>query len=197
MRKFRENTGVAGNREEIQRARTSLVNSGMQTENNANFQVSNQLITAVGANQAVIEQKVSKTDIIPAKQISGLPFTNSNVYIPVLTNVANISASAAFFTYWRRYNNQIEVWGKVTIDPIANNTLTELEMSLPQPGIFQHAEQCSGTANGVPFSGSTVNFAGIVSANPITGNAVIRFYSTNTVDNDVRFIFTYLYIPKQ
>ena len=191
MRRFTSKTP------QIQRARTALVNSKMQTENNANFQASNTLISATEEIQAQIEGKLDANALIPVKQISGLPLVGDNVYIPIWTAVANVDAVAGFFTYWTRFNQQIEVWGKVTIDVTASGVLTEASLTLPLPGIFQHAEQASGCANGIPFSGSTNGFPGIVSADPITGLAVVRFYSTNAVDNDVRFIFKYLYIPKQ
>ena len=179
-----------------------LLNSKTATDNNPLWQVCKGLITATKQLKKFVDSKLGKTDKISlTEQVDGvLPYQNGGVltgiYIPILTIIANIDTAGFYYTPWVRVGNLITVSGKVTIDPTAAATLTQLELSLPVASLFAHTEQCSGVANGVPFAGSTVNFAGIVSCNPITGNALIEFYSTNAVNNDVRFTFTYQFIPK-
>lgn len=181
---------------------SNLTNARIQDENNALYQTLFSMIQGLSTFDEQIQSKLDKNSKINLlTQVEGiLNYYNggvqSNIYLPVLTNIANIDASGAYYTPWFRTGNIINVSGKFIINPTAINTFTELEFTLPVASNFAHEEECSGTANGIPFSGSTTGFPGIVTANPATGNAIVRFYSTNTDDNDVRFIFSYRFIPK-
>jgi hypothetical protein len=181
---------------------SNLTSARIQDSNNALYQTIYSLINGLGTFKEQLDAKLNSKDKINlASQVEGmLSYYNggalTGIYIPVLDNVANITSSASYYTPWFRIGNIIHVSGKVTIETTASATLTQLELVLPVASKFAHEDECSGVANGVPFSGSTDNFAGIVKANPVNGNAVIHFYSTNTVNNDVRFEFTYRFIPK-
>lgn len=184
------------------RVQTTINNSGVRRSNKALAQVLDQLVK-IGQQvvDAVNGKLASDTKINLIDQVDGtLPYGNGGVqtglYIPTLTNTANIDASAPYYTTWWRFGNLVTICGKVTIDPTAAGVLTQLELSLPYQSFFLHSEQCSGVANGSPFSGSTQDWAAIVKANIPNRTAMIEFYAQNTVDNDVRFYFTYQIIQQ-
>ncbi len=180
----------------LDRLQTSLVNSRLQDSNPALFQTIQGMIQATNSLEGKVGEKLTSDSIIPADHITGLPDFAQNFYLPVLTNVANITTSSPYFTWWTRLGNIVTVWGKITADATTINTDTQIRMSLPLPSAFFHEEQLSGTINGFPPVGATTNIAGICKANPADMDCVFEYYSTNDQDNDLRFIFSYLMIPK-
>ncbi len=190
-KKFGNSVGLG-----LDRLQTSLVNSRIQDSNPALFQTIQGMIAATSSLEGKTEEKLTDKSIIPADKITGLPIIDQNIYLPVLTDVANIDTSSAYYTWWTRVGNIITVWGKITANATVIDTDTQIRMSLPFPSAFQHEEQLSGTINGFPPSGATANIAGICKANPADFDCVFEYYASNTEDNDLRFIFSYLMIAK-
>lgn len=190
-KKFGVSTGLG-----LDRLQTTLNNARIQDENNALYQTIMGLIQTSSKIDERTQNFLAKDAILPASQISGLVPIQQNVYLPVIAGIANVTASSPYYTWWTRIGNIINIWGKVTITPTAANVLTQLSFSLPFPSAFLHEEQLSGTINGTPQSGATANIAGICKANPVDFTATFEFFSSNTDDNDFRFVFSYLMIAK-
>ena len=198
--------GRTAQRFDIKGTRAVLVNSRLAVKDNPLYQVQTNLISAVEEVDSALDSKVSKTDKINLnEQVTGmLPVQNggilTGVYLPELTLVANLANASPYYTPWSRYGNSINlinVTGKVSLQPTAPSVLTELGMTIPFASLFEHEEQCSGVASGVvSFGAGTDNFAATVTCDPLTGLALIRWFATGTDTYDVRFNFTYQFIPK-
>ena len=75
-----------------------------------------------------------------------LSVISTGTYTPTLTNVANIAASTAYTTNYRRIGNIVDVWGLVAIDPTTTLTDTTLRMSLPIATNCQDDLEIGGSA---------------------------------------------------
>lgn len=177
-----------------------LNNTKLQQTNPATYQVLQSLITIAGQAKAAIANAFTKDSLLPANQLLGLvPIKNggteSGIYTPVLTNLANITTSTAFPCYWTRIGNYITVTGQVDIDVTANNALTQLELTLPRPSQFNNSDQAMGVTTAFDTVGTAHGMAGIVTAIVATNDVMLELHSTTNNLMHCHFCFTYLFIP--
>ena len=176
---------------------STLVNSGLQTENPALYNVVTKLILAAHDFQGQSNDSVKSGDLIDlSKQVSGmLSPANGGIfngsYVPVLTPIANIATSVTYYTRFSVSDRLVVVSGKLNIKASAANVLTEAELELPIHVNFQFPDQLQGIINGIPLDGSTEGFPGILSGDTITGQAKLSYYPKNTDNHDIRFMFSY------
>jgi hypothetical protein len=108
------------------------------------------------------------------------------VYVPVLTNTTNVSASQAYQAMVTRKGNVVTVHGALDITPTANGLATILGISIPVASNFTNAiTDASGQANSL----SNVN-AGII-ADTVNDRCTLQFTSTNAVLNRLYYTFSY------
>lgn len=120
--------------------------------------------------------------------------TDSNVYTPTLTAVANVAASTPYQAQWMRVGNTVTVSGKVDIDATAVSTLTQLRMSLPVASNFGAEEDLGGVATSLGNAGAGVsNLSPAIYADATNNEALIEFEtnSTSHANQSFRFIFAY------
>lgn len=113
-------------------------------------------------------------------------------YTPTLTNVANLDASTANTTYYRRTGgllgaSSITIWGQVSVDPTANTTLTKLGISLPVASNLTTAFQCGGVG-----SSTVVGQTGGILGDATNDRAELDFISTDTASRAMQFQFNCL-----
>jgi hypothetical protein len=122
---------------------------------------------------------------------AGISATNvlSGTYTPTLTNVANTSSLTAFSCQYLRVGSVVTVSGKLTLDPVAGATLTQIGISLPIASDFATNEQCGGVG-----SSGLVTAAGAIYADTANNRAEFIHNSVGTAAYDVYFSFTYLIV---
>lgn len=111
----------------------------------------------------------------------------SGVYTPTLTNVANLTASAAYNAQYMRVGNVVTVSGMVDVDPTLTSTSTQLGISLPIASELVVQEDCCGTAAAANLSGQVAAIHGDATNN----RAVMRWLSGDTTGQQMYYIFTY------
>lgn len=112
----------------------------------------------------------------------------ASTYTPTLTAVANVAASTAFACQWMQVGATVTVSGKLSIDPTAGATLTQLGISLPVASNFSAEEQCGGTAATAAVSG----YSAAILADATNDRAELDFTTTVDVANrDWYFVFCY------
>lgn len=109
-------------------------------------------------------------------------------YTPTLTNVANLSASTAFTTYYMRVNDMVVVAGKFQADAVAAaSTSTQMGMSLPIASALTVDAQLGGSAlqasgrQPIEVTGDTTN-----------DRANFFWVSQSTANENISFIFQYV-----
>lgn len=113
-------------------------------------------------------------------------FGTGSTYTPIITNVANISASTVYQCQYIIYQNSCAVSGKVNLSPVSVAVTSILNLSLPASSNILAEENCSGTINCREFDSG-----GVILGN-ITGNtAEINFITTAAVNKDMFFSFIY------
>ena len=177
-------------------ARAALVNSKLQVENNPAFQVHRETIEGIETLDRTVEEKRNKADKInlDTEVVGDLPPTQGGVkylvYTPTLTFGANIAAATPFLTQFLRAGRLIYITGKVFVTPTAGATLTTIEVSLPVPSNFMTSDQLNGTLAAESAIGASI-VPGLITGNVPLGTANLRFYSIDTNEHDVRFVFSY------
>src|ERR1035437_10266483 len=113
-------------------------------------------------------------------------FGTGSTYTPIITNIANISASTAYQCQYVVYQNSCSVSGKINLSPVNVSAESILNISLPTSSNIVAEENCSGTANCRQFDNGGVIFGNI------TGNtAELNFICVAAVNNDMFFSFIY------
>lgn len=119
--------------------------------------------------------------------IASLPTLATGTYTPTLTNVANVTTSAANTAQYMRVGNMVTVSGRLTLTPTAAATATQLHISLPVASNFSAAEQCGGTAAATAFAGGSSP----ILADAATDTARMQFISFSTVNTIMYYSFMY------
>ncbi len=141
-----------------------------------------QFLKQLTAGGAITVATISATDIAAALA------TLSSTYNPTLTNVANVAASTPFACQYVRVGNFVTVTGKVTIDPTAGATLTQLGISLPVASNFANAEECGGVAAAPAVAG----YSAAIVADPANNRAELQFTTgADVASRDWWFSFGY------
>jgi hypothetical protein len=134
--------------------------------------------------------KTSRTAVSTPATTDGNVF--SGTYTPTLTNTTNIAASTAHVCQYMRVGNVVTVSGRLTIDPTATATASELGISLPIASAFAEIRQCGGT--GAIFSTTNEVSSGGIAADVTNDRAQFRFASGGTASREYSFTFTYLVV---
>ena len=116
-----------------------------------------------------------------------IPTTDSGVYTPTLTNVANLDASTAYECQYMRIGSTVTVSGRVDIDPTLTATSTQLGISLPIASNLGATEDCAGTAFASGIAGQGAAILGDAANN----RAQLQFISTDLTNQAMYFSFTY------
>ena len=130
--------------------------------------------------------QTSSTNVTSPASTDGNIF--SGTYTPTLTNTTNIASSTAFRCQYMRVGNVVTVSGRVTIDPTASGTLTELSMTLPVDATFADQEELGGVFAG---SGSGTGNCGNIRAETSTENALFQFIPDSGASRTYFFTLTY------
>lgn len=131
--------------------------------------------------------QTSSTNVTSPASTDGNIF--SGTYTPTLTNTTNIASSTAFRCQYMRVGNVVTVSGRVTIDPTASGTLTELSMTLPVNASLVDQEDLAGVFAG---SGSGTGNCGNIRAETSTENALFQFIPDSGASRTYFFTFTFL-----
>lgn len=176
---------------------SSLVQSGMQKDNPALFNVLGKLISGAHDFQTGVNDSTKNDDLINlSKRSAGvLPAANGGIsngnYMPVITPISNVAAFLEYYSLVSVSRRRVDVTGKLTIAATAAAVLTELDLELPIHSKFSSPEQLQGLINGIPLAGATVGFSGIITANIANGQAKISYYPQNIDNHDIRFMLSY------
>lgn len=109
-------------------------------------------------------------------------------YTPTLTNVTNLDSSTAFPFQYIRVNDMVSVSGKVTVDPTAAATATEMGISLPFASDFTAQDECCGTAASVTIASECA----AIRADTTNDRAAMRWITTTTASNNMFLQFLYI-----
>lgn len=128
-----------------------LLESGFHSENPAAHQVLNSILDGSAQTNERLDQKLGVNDLISTTQLKGkVPIANggtqTGIYTPELTLVANLAGAGINPTIFYRIGDYINVSGMVQASPIAFNAVTRLGISLPLISYFNFDYQCSGIA---------------------------------------------------
>lgn len=156
-----------------------------QVRNNEWFNASVDAARRAIARPAIIE--VEETIYEPEMYPIFATAVFSALYTPILTNIANISASTAFACQWMRVDFTVTVSGKVDIDPILTGADTILGISLPIASILTTQQQCAGVA----WSPLISNQGAAILSDVPNPRARMQWRATNTTLTSMYFIFTY------
>lgn len=126
----------------------------------------------------------STVALIPLADIATLL---AGAYTPVLTNVANLSASTAFSCQYLRVGGVVTVSGRVDVDPIAAATDTQLGIALPFASTFANANECAGTGVTPTIAGQSA----AIKADVANGRATLQWLSGDITNQPMYFSFTY------
>lgn len=109
------------------------------------------------------------------------------IYTPTLTNVANISSSAAHSCIYSKIGNTVIVSGKVEFTTTTGGgTLTRLGISIPFASNFASDADCSGTA----FELSDLEGAVII-ADTTNDRMELRYNDDTAASHIMRFNCSY------
>lgn len=113
----------------------------------------------------------------------------SGTYTPTLTSVANLDSTTAFACQWNRVGQTITVSGKLSADPTAPASSTQIGISLPpgQASNFTAAEQCCGTAAASGIAGQVA----AILADAANDRAQMQWVSGDVTNQPMYFQFTY------
>jgi len=121
-----------------------------------------------------------------SKNLSFGTIISSGVYLPVSSNITNVSASTTYTCQWMRVGAVVTVSGQIDIDPVANAD-TVLGITIPVSSAFTLDYQCGGTA---VMPAVSRECAAIV-ADPGNNRVLLKYSATNTAVNSFYFSFTY------
>lgn len=121
----------------------------------------------------------------------GLSPSPSQKYIPVVSNLVNLSEVLPNETQYVRIGNTVLVFGAFSANPVTTTTATGFEMSLPFPPRFTKLSQAGGTAFAPGISGQ----GAAISANVNDGTAQISWKSVDVTLQLWSFIFGYAVVP--
>ncbi len=110
-----------------------------------------------------------------------------SIYTPTLTAVTNVASYITHPCQFRRDGNVVTVRGKFFVTPATSGILTELRISLPIASDFTNEQ-----FDVIGLGNSTYGLVYVITADTSNNAAILRFRSTNTVANDVYFIFQYI-----
>jgi hypothetical protein len=113
---------------------------------------------------------------------------SSGTYTPVLTAVANVSASTAYVCQYSRVGSMVFVSGRADIDPTLIPVATQLGVSLPVASNFSSVNQCGGTGVSTEISGQ----ASAIYADSANDRAQLEFTAIDPVNRAMYFTFSYL-----
>ena len=71
----------------------------------------------------------------------------SGTYVPILTDIANVTSSTASSFFWLRIGSYVMVTGRIQAQPTLVNTTTEIQIELPIASALTAANQMAGLAN--------------------------------------------------
>lgn len=111
----------------------------------------------------------------------------AGIYTPILTNVANISASTAYSCQFMQVGNTVTISGKVDVDPALTATSTQLGISLPLFSNLGAAGNCAGTAFASGIAGQGAAILGDVTNN----RAQMQWVAGDISNQPMYFSFTY------
>lgn len=77
--------------------------------------------------------------------IRTLPYGSSS-YTPTKTDIANVSSATVTTLEYQRLGDMVDVYGEVTLQATANNTLTEFRITLPIASNLANTRDLSGVA---------------------------------------------------
>jgi hypothetical protein len=134
------------------------------------------------------DAKVTATGGVDPNASGGITMSVFDIgtYMPTTTNVTNVSASAAFAsTNYVRVNNQVLVYGRIDINPVAAGAV-EVGLSLPVASAFSGSIQGGGACNCIEIN----QHLGIV---PDTTNARLKIVGivTDTAERQYSFFVMY------
>lgn len=190
--------GRASTREiDYDRLKTSLTNSGEQTQNNALYQTVFRLIEGAQFFRDSLlgkfdkDSKINLTNQVAERLAVINGGTYSKLYTPDLTLVANLSGAGVDFLPYYQNGNVVTVSGRIQVNPITNNQDTRLGISLPLKSYFKFDYQCAGSA-----SSPTENQAGAIIGDVTNARAELRFKTTTNATFDMFFIFSYIILQQ-
>lgn len=111
----------------------------------------------------------------------------AGAYTPVLTNVANLSASTAYSCQYLRVGAVITVSGHVDVDPVTTATDTQLGISLPIASALANAGECAGSA----WAPTLTSEGGAILGDVVNSRATLQWKAID-VSNAARY-FTFQY----
>lgn len=122
---------------------------------------------------------VNNTSINFLSDVSGL-------YTPTITNVTNLTSSAAYVCQYSRKGSVVTVSGKVDMNPTSAAN-TALGISLPIPSVFTLQNDLGGVA----FSPAVAGMGAGIFADTANARAQLQFIDVTTGNNGWYFTFTY------
>jgi len=114
----------------------------------------------------------------------------SGTYTPTLTNTTNVAASTPHVCQYMRVGDVVTVSGRITIDPTASATASEMGISLPIASDITATTNLGGTG-AISTTTSEVSSGGM-SGDATNNRALFRFLSGGTASREYFFSFTYL-----
>ncbi len=112
---------------------------------------------------------------------------HSSTYTPTLTGVTNVAASAASVCNYMRIQNQVIVYGRMTVDPTLATTATQIDISLPIASDLTNIRDLSGTGVIEAEFDAT-----LLLADTTNNRASCYFFPTSLANREHRFSFMYL-----
>ena len=132
---------------------------------------------------AILQAKIED----PATSFNTLLSLASGTYTPTLTNVANLDGSTAFECQYSRVGSVVTVSGKVSINPTAPATLTQLGISLPVASNFGAQEDCAGVA----FASGIAGQGAAIRGDAANDRAEMAWIASDVTDQPMYFSFSY------
>lgn len=111
----------------------------------------------------------------------------AGIYTPILTNVANISASSSYDCQYNQVGSVVSVSGRVDVDPTLAATSTQLGISLPIASNFASINECGGTAFASNVSGQGASML----ADITNDRAQMQWVSADITNQAMYFSFVY------
>lgn len=123
-----------------------------------------------------------------ASELRALLGLDGGTYTPALTNVANVTASAAYVCQFMRVGGTVTVSGKIDVTPTAPGVLCQIGISLPIASALTAQEQVAGTAADASLAAAS---AGVVSGDTANDRAELQITFPSTTARGVFWQFTY------
>ncbi len=177
----------------------TLIDSGINKENPALYQVIKSLINGAQTSKDFINKKFNKGDDLETSLLKGIVDPNNggvltDFYTPIKTLGLNLLSLGSNELYYYRHGSVIQlvtVFGYLTINPTAIGLDTTGWLSLPIKSYFDSFWELAG----VGYS-DTVNQGITFQADPLNRQAKLRFLSTVMGQADYFFSFSYRIISQ-